>query len=76
MKPQEKLQSILAADMDNVNTLIRERMASENAPRIPEVTAHLIDAGGKRLRPMMTLASAAILRSAMLRLSIQNPQSG
>lgn len=60
MKPQEKLQSLLAAEMDAVNVLIRTRMASENAPRIPEVTAHLIDAGGKRLRPMLTLASAAI----------------
>ena len=44
--------------MDRVNALIRERMASENAPRIPEVTAHLIEAGGKRLRPLLTLASA------------------
>ncbi|KAG1715136.1 Octaprenyl diphosphate synthase [Nymphon striatum] len=43
-----------------VNTLIRERMASEHAPRIPEVTAHLVEAGGKRLRPMLTLASARI----------------
>ena len=33
-------------------------MASKEAPRIPEVTAHLIDAGGKRLRPMLTLAAA------------------
>tara|TARA_R110002051_G_scaffold105153_3_gene177992 strand:+ start:26 stop:931 length:906 start_codon:yes stop_codon:yes gene_type:complete len=33
-------------------------MASEHAPRIPEVTAHLIEAGGKRLRPMLTLATA------------------
>lgn len=41
-----------------VNDLIKLRMASENAPRIPEVTAHLVDAGGKRLRPMLTLAAA------------------
>jgi octaprenyl-diphosphate synthase len=33
-------------------------MASEHAPRIPEVTAHLVEAGGKRLRPMLTLATA------------------
>src|SRR5690606_23621018 len=37
-----------------------ERMASEHAPRIPEVTAHLIEAGGKRLRPMLTLAAARL----------------
>jgi len=44
--------------MTAVNALIRDRMASEHAPRIPEVTAHLVEAGGKRLRPMLTLASA------------------
>lgn len=33
-------------------------MASRHAPRIPEVTAHLVEAGGKRLRPMLTLATA------------------
>ena len=33
-------------------------MASDAAPRIPEVTEHLIDAGGKRLRPLLTLAAA------------------
>jgi len=41
-----------------VNALIRDRMASRHAPRIPEVTAHLVEAGGKRLRPMLTLATA------------------
>jgi len=35
-------------------------MASEHAPRIPEVTAHLVEAGGKRLRPMLTLAAARL----------------
>jgi len=46
--------------MDSVNAMIRARMASEHAPRIPEVTAHLVEAGGKRLRPMLTLAAAAL----------------
>ncbi|KPN63842.1 octaprenyl-diphosphate synthase [Aliiroseovarius crassostreae] len=59
-KPHERLGAHLAADMDAVNTLIRDRMASEHAPRIPEVTAHLVDAGGKRLRPMLTLAAARL----------------
>lgn len=57
-KPHERLAAHLAGDLDAVNALIRERMASEHAPRIPEVTAHLVEAGGKRLRPMLTLASA------------------
>ena len=58
VKPHERLAAYLAGDMAQVNTLIRERMASEHAPRIPEVTAHLVEAGGKRLRPMLTLAAA------------------
>jgi octaprenyl-diphosphate synthase len=51
---------MLADDMEGVNTLIRERMASKHAPRIPEVTAHLVEAGGKRLRPLLTLAAAQL----------------
>lgn len=59
-KPHDRLNAYLAADMDQVNNLIRTRMASEHAPRIPEVTAHLVEAGGKRLRPMLTLAAARL----------------
>lgn len=57
-KPHERLAATLAEDLSAVNELIRVRMASEHAPRIPEVTAHLVEAGGKRLRPMLTLAAA------------------
>ncbi|MBV7394703.1 polyprenyl synthetase family protein [Mameliella sediminis] len=57
-KPHERLATLLAGDLDAVNALIRTRMASEHAPRIPEVTAHLVEAGGKRLRPLLTLAAA------------------
>ncbi|MFN6925958.1 MAG: polyprenyl synthetase family protein [Tabrizicola sp.] len=59
--PQDRLAEWLADDMAEVNRLIRERMASKHAPRIPEVTAHLVEAGGKRLRPMLTLAAARML---------------
>ncbi len=58
--PIERLQAKLADDMEAVNALIRTRMASEHAPRIPEVTAHLVEAGGKRLRPLLTLAAARL----------------
>ncbi len=61
MTPQDRLSALLAEDMAAVNLLIRERMASEHAPRIPEVTAHLVEAGGKRLRPLLTLAAARML---------------
>lgn len=59
-KPHERLATNLACELADVNALIRERMASKHAPRIPEVTAHLVEAGGKRLRPMLTLASAKL----------------
>lgn len=58
--PMERLARHLSGDLDLVNAMIRARMASENAPRIPEVTAHLIEAGGKRLRPILTLAAARL----------------
>ena len=57
-KPHDRLAAYLETDLAAVNLLIRARMASEHAPRIPEVTAHLVEAGGKRLRPMLTLATA------------------
>lgn len=59
-KPHDRLAAALAPEMAAVGQLIRERMVSEHAPRIPEVTAHLIEAGGKRIRPMLTLAAAAL----------------
>ncbi|UOA24258.1 Octaprenyl diphosphate synthase [Sulfitobacter pontiacus] len=59
-KPHDRMAAYLNADMTAVNDLIRDRMASEHAPRIPEVTAHLVEAGGKRLRPMLTLAAARL----------------
>jgi octaprenyl-diphosphate synthase len=59
-KPHERLAAHLAGPMQAVNDLIRARMASQHAPRIPEVTQHLVEAGGKRLRPMLTLAAAEL----------------
>ncbi len=59
-KPHDRMQAHLADDLAAVNGLIRDRMASEHAPRIPEVTAHLVEAGGKRIRPMLTLAAARL----------------
>ncbi len=58
--PFERLVALVADDLGRVNALIRERMASRHAPRIPEISAHLIEAGGKRLRPMLTLAASRL----------------
>jgi octaprenyl-diphosphate synthase len=47
------------ADMGRVNAAILSRTGSEVA-MIPEVANHLISSGGKRLRPMLTLAAAQL----------------
>ena len=43
--------------MADVNNVILEKMGSE-VPLIPELAGHLIAAGGKRMRPMLTLMGA------------------
>lgn len=45
------------ADMARVNELILSK-AGSNVDLIPEIANHLISSGGKRLRPMITLAAA------------------
>jgi octaprenyl-diphosphate synthase len=51
---------LVAADLNHVNAVILERMQSEVA-LIPELAGHLIAGGGKRMRPMLTLACAQLL---------------
>ena len=46
-------------DMTRVNQLILSKTGSD-VEMIPEVAKHLIDSGGKRLRPMLTLAAASM----------------
>jgi len=52
--------ALVAADMNGVNGVILERMQSKVA-LIPELAGHLIAGGGKRMRPMLTLACASLL---------------
>ena len=56
--PQDVLAEILAEDLVHVDRLIQQRMTSKNTSRILEVTSHLVNAGGKRIRPMLTMAAA------------------
>jgi octaprenyl-diphosphate synthase len=53
----DRLTALIRADLDRVNTQILERMQSPVA-LIPQLAGHIIAAGGKRLRPMLTLAAA------------------
>jgi octaprenyl-diphosphate synthase len=56
----EPLVALVSEDMNGVNAVILERMQSKVA-LIPELAGHLIAGGGKRMRPMLTLASARLL---------------
>jgi octaprenyl-diphosphate synthase len=55
----DPLFALIRADLDRVNQLIVRRMHSPVA-LIPQLAGHIVAAGGKRLRPMLTLASARL----------------
>ncbi len=55
----DRLSELLRGDLARVNALILERMQSPVA-FIPQLAGHIIAAGGKRLRPMLTLATARL----------------
>ena len=54
------MMALVAEDMNSVNAVILDRMQSR-IPLIPELAGHLIAGGGKRMRPMLTLACARLL---------------
>ncbi len=53
------IMALTAQGMNAVNAVILDRMQSE-IPLIPALAGHLIAGGGKRMRPMLTLAGAAL----------------
>ena len=55
----DRLLELVASDMERVNVAILARTGSQ-VTMIPEVANHLISSGGKRLRPMLTLAMAKL----------------
>jgi octaprenyl-diphosphate synthase len=61
--PLDDLARLLEGDLSATNALILERLDSP-VGLIPDLAAHLIDAGGKRLRPMITLAAAGLFGQA------------
>src|ERR1700730_16117736 len=56
----DALVDLVAGDMDRVNAVILSRTGSE-VTMIPEVAKHLINSGGKRLRPILTVAMANLV---------------
>lgn len=59
----ERLIGLAAPDMAGVDRLIVSRMFSKVSV-IPALAEHLIDAGGKRLRPLLTVAAARLAGGA------------
>jgi octaprenyl-diphosphate synthase len=57
----DRLNALVAADLERVNATILTRTGSD-VTMIPEVANHLISSGGKRLRPILTLAMAKLAR--------------
>ena len=55
----DRLSVLVGGDLALVNAIIVERMQSEVA-LIPQLAGHIVAAGGKRLRPMLTLAAARL----------------
>ncbi len=53
------LMDLVGDDMERVNEIILEKARSD-VDLIPELARHLIDSGGKRMRPMLTIASAKL----------------
>jgi octaprenyl-diphosphate synthase len=53
------LVDLVQADMGRVNDLILSK-AHSDVELIPELAGHLIDSGGKRIRPMLTIAAAKL----------------
>ncbi len=57
--PLATLSDALASDMKQVDALIVENMRSD-VSLIPKLAEYLVSAGGKRIRPLLTLASTAL----------------
>lgn len=55
----DALTALVAKDMAAVNALIVQRMES-SVPLIPQLAGHIVAAGGKRLRPILTLACSQL----------------
>lgn len=57
--PVDKLLAATAMEMEKVNSLILSR-AESHVDMVPELARYLIESGGKRLRPMLTVAAALL----------------
>ncbi len=68
----EALAALAMVDMAAVDALIIDRMQSP-VPVIPLLAEHIIAAGGKRLRPLLTIAAARAATAATPDIDLANP---
>lgn len=61
--PLTRLAHALDSEMRAVNELILDRMQSD-IPLIPQLASYLIASGGKRIRPLLTIAAARLFDAA------------
>lgn len=52
--------SLVASDMERVTGVMLDKLRSEQAPLITDLAGYVIKAGGKRIRPALTLACAQL----------------
>ena len=65
---------LVSADMAGVNAIILDKAVSD-VDLIPKLAHHLIDSGGKRLRPMLTIAAAKLVGYRVKAMSASLPRS-
>ena len=59
--PIFKLQKLLSHKLGLMDQLFSKMMESDSAPRIPEITKHIFESGGKKIRPLLCIATAEAL---------------
>ena len=59
--PILKLQKLLSHKLGLMDQLFSKMMESDSAPRIPEITKHIFESGGKKIRPLLCIATAEAL---------------
>lgn len=64
--PLEQLSQAMSADMAKTNQVIIDQMQSD-VPLIPQLAGYLIAAGGKRIRPLLTLACTRLFSETSTR---------
>ena len=59
--PILKLQKLLSHKLGLMDQLFSKMMESDSSPRIPEITKHIFESGGKKIRPLLCIATAEAL---------------